>query len=479
MQTALLIAAITFIAWDVFMGFRRGFFPALLRLGFIGVCFAVAYFASAPLSGMLMEMPMPFLGGQTLHAAYEGYLGAQAGLSDALALSEAVEQLVLHLPDVLLSEIDFIVLFALLRLATLPISHFVSRLLFGKPQKKHTKKAEKPALSEENGEKKEKKSLAGSFRSGGMVIGLLQAVVCFAVVLVPVFGMVEFGERFHASFADAEEVTLAEISVDIKEGIVDPINGSPVTAMSEAVGLRTTCVSFFHKLSNTTLVLSSGERQIDYFEYLESMFPAVSALLKLSDVDPTHMTTKDYENLSIVLQTAQSHEDIAQAVQDSVTGVVSEFVNESYRASADVVINVFADKVVNHKETISAEQLEHEVKAIEKTMQVIQTATSESADSAFEAVSAEELVNDIIKTEHLYDTLIEVSNDPEQREVLVKDFTSTEEQKAEMKAELDKYRTESAQTRTPEETKKILAMTDAIASMLGFSLDEISPDLIP
>jgi len=479
MQSFLLIAAFVFIAWDVFMGFRRGFFSALLRFGFIGVCFAVAYFASAPLSGILMELPLPFLGGQTLHAAYEGYLGAQAGLSDALALSEAVEQLVLHLPDVLLSEIDFIVLFVLLRLLTLPLSFFVSRLLFGKPQKKRSKKAQSKGTAEGNAEKKEKKSLAGTLRGAGMAVGFLQAVVCFAVVLVPIFGIVEFGERFHASFADSEETVLAEISVDIKEGLVDPINASPVTAISEAVGLRSACVSVFHNLSDTTLVLSNGERQIDYFEYLESMFPAVSALLKLSDIDPEHMTTKDYENLSVVLQTAQNNEDIAQAVQDSVTGVVSEFVEESYRASADVVINVFADKVVNNKQTVSAEQLEHEVKAIEKTMQVIQTATSESAESAFEAVSAEELVNDIIKTEHLYDTLIEVSNDPEQRDVLVKDFTSTEEQKAEMKAELDKYRAESVQARTPEEAARILEMTDAIANLLDLSLDEISADLLP
>ena len=483
MQLFLLIAAIIFIAWDVLMGLRRGFFPALVRLVFVGGCFTIAYLTSEPLARILMETPMPFLGGETFHAAYEGYLLAQEGLAEALALSEAVEQLVFHLPDVLVSEVDFIVLFALLRLISMPFSFIVSRIIFGKPGKKaRAKKVKNMDGEEPTKERKARHSLAGRFKSGGAVIGLLQGVVCFAVLLVPLFGMVEFGERFHASFADAEEAVLVDIATDIKEDIVDPINASPVTKMCESVGLRALAVTMFHDLSNTTLELSSGNRQIDYFEYLENMFPAVSALLKLSDVDPSHMTDKDYENLSVVLQTAQSHEDIAQAVQDSVTNVVGEFVDESYRESADVVINVFADKVMNEKDQIAAEQLKKEVEAIEKTMQVIQTATSESADNAFEVVSAETLVDHIIETELLYDTLIEVANNPEQREVLAKDFVANDEQKEKMKEEINKYRDQSADSRPTEEYAKILEMTDALANMLGIDLNALPegfPDNIP
>ncbi len=481
MQTFLLVAALVFILWDALMGFRRGLFPALVRLGFIALCFVGAFAFSAPLSHFLVETPLPFLEGQTLHAWYDGYLHSQEGLAAALALSEAVEQLVFHLPDVLISEIDFILLFALLRLLTLPISFVVSRLIFGKPEKKRKKKETVQAtdVATESEKSKEKRSLAGTIRWGGLAVGVLQAVVCFAVVLVPIFGVVEFGERFYDAFSDAEEATLADISVDIKEEITDPINASPVTKVSDAIGVRSLCVSIFHRLSDTTLTLSSGDRQVDYFEFLESMFPAVSALLKLSDVDPSHMQDKDYENLSVVLQTAKDHEDIAQAVKDSVSAVVSEFVEESYRSSAEVVVNRFANKVVAENKNISAEMLKNEVKAIEKTMQVIQTATSESASSAFEVVKADELVDEIIKTESLYETLIEVANTPEEREILINEFSSTEEQKAEMKAEIDKYRAQSVEERSPEELAKILNITDALADMLEIDLDEIPTDLIP
>lgn len=513
MQTFLLVAAIIFIVWDVLMGLRRGLFPALVRFAFVGLCFLAAYLFSSPLSHFLVEIPLPFLGGETLHAWYEGYLYSQEGLATALALSEAIEQLVLHLPDVLIAEIDFILLFVLLRVFTLPLSFLVSRLLFGKPEKKKKKHAqnnvepviadavthsavenEAPAEATENAEttaealeeaepvtlviekkkkKKEKRSLAGTVRWGGMAVGLVQAVVCFAVILVPIFGVVEFGERFYDSFANSEEEILADIALDVKTELTDPLEDSIVTKASEALGVRHLCVSIFHNLSNTTLELSSGDRVIDYFDYLESMFPAVSALLKLSDVDPSHMTDKDYENLSVVLQTAQDHDDIAQAVQDSVSNVVTEFVDDSYRASADVVINRFANKVVSEKNSISPTMLKNEVSAIEKTMQVIQTATSESASSAFEVVKADELVDEIIKTESLYETLIEVANDSEERAVLVQDFTSTDEQKEEMKAEIEKYRAESLESRSPEELAKILALTDALAGILDLELDAL------
>ena len=489
MQLALLLLALLFIAWDLFMGFRRGFFPALLRLGFIIVCFLAAYLLAIPLSGVLLDMPMPFLGGQTFHAAYEGYLSGQEGLSAALSLAEAIEQLVLHLPDVLLSEVNFLVVFMLLRLLTLPLSIPLSRLLFGKPEKKSKAKKEveiapAPETEEaveaeavtvaENVEKAAKPIRAGRFRSGGMVIGLLQAVVCFAVLLVPIFGVVEFGERFYTAFSDAEEVVLADISADIKTGLVDPANESFVTKTCDTVGIRTMCVRIFHGLSNTTLVLSNGERQIDYFNYLESAFPAVSALLKLADVDPEHMTDKDYENLATVLRTAQEHEDLAPAIQTSVTRVVEEFVEESYRASANVIVVGFSNKVVSAKGGLTAEQLKKEVDSIKKTMKVIQCATSESANGAFEEVSASALVDDIIHTSMLYETIIEAANDVEQRVTLSKDFSSSDEEKADMKAEIDAYRAESMQNRTPEEAAKILEITDALALILYLDLEPIS-----
>ena len=485
MQLALLLFALLFIAWDLFMGFRRGFFPSLLRFGFIVICFIGAYLLAIPLSGALMEMPMPFLGGQTFHAAYEGYLSGQEGLSAALSLAEAIEQLVLHLPDVLLSEVNFLVIFMLLRLLTLPLSVFLSRLLFGKPVKKRKAKKEveaahspvaeaEAAAAVKNVEKPAKTVRTGRFRSGGMVIGLLQAVVCFAVLLVPIFGVVEFGERFYTAFSDSEEVVLADISEDIKTGLVDPANESFVTKTCDTVGIRTMCVRIFHGLSNTTLVLSNGERQIDYFDYLESAFPAVSALLKLTDVDPTHMTDRDYDNLAIVLQTAQEHEDLAPAIQNSVTSVVEEFVEESYRASANVIVVGFSNKVVSAKDGLTAEQLKKEVDSIKKTMKVIQSATNESANGAFGEFSASELVDDIIHTNMLYETIVEAANDVEQRVTLSKDFSSSEEKKADMKAEIDAYRAESMQNPTPEEAPKILEITDALALILYLDLEPVS-----
>ena len=459
MRIVLLALAIALLAWDVFQGLRRGFYPALVRLGFVCLCLVGAYFLSAPLSGLLTGTPLPFLKGQTFHEAYEAFLLSKEEIARALSLSEVFKELVFRLPDVLLTEIDFLILFALLRLITLPISYLISLIFFGRRGRRV-------------------KIFGGSFRLGGMAVGFLQGVVCLAVILVPIFGVVEFGERLTNAFSDTEEPVIAEIVQTVEDNVVEPVNESMVTRICNGIGIRSLCVKLFHGLSSTEVRLSSGVRTIDYFEYLESMFPALSALVKLADVDPEHMTDKDYANLADVLHTAKNNEELSHVVKDSVSNVVTEFVDESYRDSADIVVTLFAEKVVGDKEQINSESLRAEVQAIQDTLKVIQTATSEAADSAFEVVSADTLVDGIIKTEILYETLVEVATDPEKREVLCKDFAMSESQKAEMKVEIEKYRNESSEKRSPEELAKILEITDALGLMLGVELEELS-DLLP
>lgn len=467
MSIFLLVTAILFILIDVLMGLRRGLFPALVRFGFVFVCVMCSVFFAAPLSHYLLGLK--FIDGQSLQEVFEAYLYAQNGVAEALALSDPIEQIVLHLPEVLLSEIAFVLMFFLARLVTLPISALVCRIAFGP---RHPK----PAPVDEI--RKEKKPLVGTIRWAGMLVGLVQAVICFAVLLVPLFGTVEFCERFEENFSDAEEVALADISSDLREKIIEPVNDSDVTHVAEALGIRATCVYVFHRLSDTTIVLSTGERTIDYFEYLESMFPAVSALLKLVDVDPEHMTDEDYDNLCIVLETAQSHEDIVVAVKDSVTEVVSTYVDDSFRSSADVVVATFTDKILSEEGNLDSQKLKAEVASVQDTLKVIQTATSASADSAFEVIAADTLVDGIIKTEVLYDTLVEVANDPERCAVLQTDFASSDEQKARMKDEIEKYRQQSLETRSAEEMAKIAEITDALALVLNVEIADL-PGFVP
>ena len=106
-------------------------------------------------------------------------------------------------------------------------------------------------------------------------------------------------------------------------------------------------------------------------------------------------------------------------------------------------------------------------------MKVIQNATSDTS-SAFSEVSAGALVDDIIQTQMLYETILEASQNVEKRTTLSKDFVSGEEDRADMKAEIEKYRTESAEGRSAEEMAKILAITDALALILDIELEPIS-----
>ena len=148
---------------------------------------------------------------------------------------------------------------------------------------------------------------------------------------------------------------------------------------------------------------------------------------------------------------------------------------DSYRNSADVIITGFSHRIVAEKKNVNADELKQEVEAVKKTMKVIKCATNEASSGAFEEVTVAELVDDIILTTALYDTLMEASVVPEQRDTLAKDFALNDEKKADMKVETDAYRADSVVTRSPEEIERILEITDALAVILNLQLEPIQP----
>ena len=447
-HVVLLVTAIVFLLFDMLWGIRRGFFPAILR--FVVVCAGavLAFWLSAPLCDALIYFPLPFADGQNFQELYEGFLLAQEGLDEALSLSMPVRQLVYFFPEALMREFAFVIVFSLYRLVTWPVTAILSRILFGKKDKKRPR----------------------FFRSGGMLVGFAQAVVCLAVFMVPFFGFVEFGERFDAAFQNSQNTDIAEVTTMLENNVLDPIHTSPVSRVMEGIGMKRVAIWVFHNLSTTTMEFSDETKTIDYFTYLEDMFPAVSALIMMKDMDPEHMTDRDYENLVVVLDTAKSKEEITQAVVDTVETVVTEFVNEDYRETANVIVETFADKIFTDEGNLTGELMRAEIDAVKSALKVMETATSESAESAFSVVPAEQVVNEILETEYLYETVIEVSEDEEKKERIQADLVMNESQKALAKQEIEAFRATSAESRTPEELQKIYAITDALARMLDLTL---------
>lgn len=482
----LLVLVILFIALDMALGCWRGLLSALTRLFIVIGCAVGAYFLAPVVSHWLLDLPI--VDGQSIQMIYEGFLGSYEQVVSALELSEGIKTLVYHLPEVLVNEIMFVLLFFVLRLVTIPVSFLISVIVhifkgvFLKIMKKGSKKPNKEG-------KKSRGKRAGYatlktasvlLRFGGAIPGALQAIVCVLVLLVPLFGMVEFGERFSASFSDSNHTEIVAMADAVEDEFVEPVNNSFVGKICGAFGIKKACITVFHHLSDTEVEVSGKTMKIDYFEFMESLFEPINSLLKLQNVDPEHMTEDDYDNLSSVIATAQTSEHkeyITEAVKGGVTEVVSQHVDDSFRNSADIVVNNFTDKILESGTPITSAALQSEVNAVRDTLTVIQTATSENVESAFEVIKADTLVNSIIETEYLYETLTEVTEDPEQLEVIRTDFTMDDEQKETMKAEIEKYRNESLATRSEEEMAKIVEITDTLAKV--FDLQLADPELLP
>ena len=477
----LLITILLFVIVDVAMGCWRGLFSALIRLGEVIVCAVIAFFLAPVISHWLLELPL--VNGESIQAVYDGFIGSYGEVSAALELSEGISQLVYHLPEVLVNEIMFVALFFALRLLTLPIHFLVSRLvdLPGKMVLKKAKKAANAVQPDSATERKKRskyraiKSTNLALRFCGVIPGVVQALVCVLILMVPLFGMVEFGERFSASFSDSNQTEIVAMAEKIDDDFVEPINNSVVGKVCGGLGIKQACIGVFHLLSETELEVSGKPMRIDYFEFMESLFEPIDSLLKLSNVDPEHMTDQNYEDLSAVLQTAQTNEHkeyIEEAVKGGVTDVVTQFVDDSFRNTADIVVESFTDKLLDAEEPITGDVLKKEVNAIRDTLTVIQTATSESAESAFEVIKADTLVDGLIQTDLLYGTLIEVVDDPENLEILRNDLAANTVQKENIKTEIEKYRNESSAVRSEEEMTKILEITDALAKVFDVDLSE-------
>ncbi len=155
------------MALGVLLALKRGFFPTLVRLGMVALCFAIAIPITAaiagPISG-LTENIMTSVLGDTL---------------DKIATySPTTMSLVQQLPVALIAPLLFIVIFLLLSLITWIIFRFIKILL------------------------PKKSSLL--FRLLGCVAGALTSLIGVYAVLIPLLGMVGMGHCAMQALAQAK-----------------------------------------------------------------------------------------------------------------------------------------------------------------------------------------------------------------------------------------------------------------------------------
>lgn len=453
----LLALFLVFVLTDTVQGLRRGCHPSLVRLlSVVGIIF-LAFFTAEYIGDHIMALELVYEGERyTLEELLLMY-AKQMNLEEALNYSETVKQLVMHMPEVLVKELLFIPLFLIYKLISLPIVALINHIFF--PSRKKNKDG---TLTK-----------AKKRRFLGMLVGAVQGVLCFAVIMVPVFGLLDFGTAFSNSFEQSESEELVEASVSVRESFITPLESASWVQTLDLCGIRTVCTFTFEKLSKTELILEDEHRSIYYFETLEEAFPAINAFVVLKDIDPNHMTGEDYKKLGYVFDTAKSSEEVSAVLTEVTSSLVSQFVDEHYKDSADAITDIFLSEVLAEGTDTANVDYEKELGAVQTILEVIDCATDENADHAFDNHDIDVVVDTVLSSDVTYNTLIKATQDEEAAQTLREEIAMSETMKEKSATLLDAYRESRIETATPAEMARILEATDAIANLLGVTLTEI------
>ncbi len=455
--TVLLFVFLAFILIDTLQGLRRGLFPSLVRLGSVVAVILLAFFTAEYIGDHIMELELTYEGSVYTLEQIITLSIHDLNLEEALNYSDTIKQLVMHLPEILVKELLFVPLFFLYKLITLPIIGIINRIFFRSKKK----------MGDGTVVRRKKR------RFSGMLVGAVQGLLCFAVLMVPVFGILDFGSAFSRAFKESESPELVSAAVTVENDLVAPLESAMWVKTLELCGVRAACTVSFNALSKTVLVQDADSHAIYYFETLEEAFPAINAFVVLKDIDPEHMTSDDYKKLGYVFATAKSSEEVSTVVTEVTTSLVSSYVDEHYKGSADAITEIFlAEVLAEHTDTENVDY-EKELGAVQTILEVIDSATAEDSDHAFDNHDIDVVVDTILSSDVTYTTIIKVIENEETAKTLREEINMGESMKAETAELLNTYRAERLESVTAEEMVRILEATDSIAELLGVSLTAV------
>ncbi len=455
--TVLLFVFLALIFFDILQGLRRGFFPSLLRLLSVVAVVVLAFFTAEYIGDHIMELELTYERSvYTVEEIIVLYI-EEFELEEALNYSETIKQLVMHMPEILVKEILFVPLFFIYKLLSLPIIGIVNNILFRARKKKR------------DGTVVRRKK----HRFSGMLVGAAQGILCFAVLMVPVFGMLDFSASFSDSFEESESYELISAAAKIESDFIIPLENATWVKTLELCGVRAMCTASFDALSKTELVRDGETHSIYYFETLEEAFPAINAFVVLQDIDPEHMTSDDYKKLNYVFVTAKDSEEVSTVITEVTTSLVSNYVDDHYKESADAITEVFLNEVLAEHTDTEKVDFEAELGAIQTILEVIDSATAEDTEHAFNNHDIDVVVDTILSSDVTYATIMKVIENEDTAEILRAEIDMGESMKAQTEDLLNTYRAEQLETASVEEIARILEATDSIAELLGVSLAEI------
>ena len=403
-----------------------------------------------------MEVSIVYEGNtMTVREIVGSFVEASPEIQEILGYSATVEELVWHLPEVIVKEVLFLPIFFILKLVTLPVIGILNAVLI--PKKKRGK------------------------RLLGLVVGAAEGLLCFLVVMVPVFGLESTAVVFCNEFKNSDNEALVSLSETVEKEFIMPLEASAVTKTFDRIGIRSVCTKTFDALSHTVIQTKNGTKDVEYFHTLEGALPVVNAFLHLKSLDISNIQTDDFDKLNDVFAAVSDSEEMSDILVEVTNNAIKDSVDEEYRETAGKIAESFVSNIIEkNKETDGGVDLEKEFTAIQTVMDVVSNATSSGVESVFAEKDVDTIVDTIVSTDVAYDTFIDIVKDEETSAVLKEEIVLDEEKKEEAKSVIDSYLSEKQETATPEEFARIQEAANAIAGMLDITLSELmDPSLIP
>ncbi len=510
LNTVILVFAAVLCGIGLLYGLKRGFFSSLVRFGVVVGMAVLAFFLATPVTSYVLGIQVTYESTvMSLQEVIETTLMHTEGITDILEMSPTMQQLVFHLPQVLIKELVFVLMFFLFCFLSWPIYAIIykivssiveeSRAARGDEERATAKSKQVASAKEvatdnepEAGKKPKKaktkthsKKRRGKFRLGGMLVGAVQGVFCFCVIMTLVLGFSSFASHFNDAFADSEIEEISSITGVIDEEFLSPLQQNKLMSVLHVFGVDKVCTKTFHELSSVEIGATEEDRHtVYYFDTLEGMFEPVSALLVIKNMDINNMTDGDFSSLGDAIGKVQNSEEAKEIVKEVVQSTVTDLVNESYKDSATVIVDRFVDNLLDTDNVSETVDVKKETEAITNIFKVLDDAANSDATHAFEQVNADEIVDTVLESTVIYETLIEIANEPEVVDSIRNMVNIPEDAKNSSASSLVDYRDNAKETLTAEEYEKLSAVVDSVAEILGLDLSAVGglgelPDTLP
>ncbi len=319
------------LIFGVLFGIKRGFKRSLVR----GIIIIGVFIACVFLTPVITENALSDPSFQSMNieeSIIEAVGGADSSIGGMLTDSPDIMAVVIKAPFMFVNLFVFVVLFYMLKLLSLVVYWLICLIIKNMENKKLKKETsdyvEKIDKAQKKGKAKKVKKLTADAQNNlkvnkmrflGGLVGLVQAVVIFAAVMIPVNSTLVTVGTISSNVLDINNPDSA--SADTYEEREEVVDGATVKYLEMVVKFNNSPMSFINNVFGLTDYVADniayvkiGDEKIIFSEEVETLTKGLSAYLALD----TENYLEDVDNLEKITNTLFDSKIFATIIDDVI-----------------------------------------------------------------------------------------------------------------------------------------------------------------